>query len=334
MADGTATGAGIDLLAQAVVAGDRVALGRAITLVESQRRDHREQAAALLGRLADRCGQAQRIGITGSPGVGKSTFIDALGRTILDEGLSVAVLAVDPSSARTGGSIMGDKTRMGLLANAERAFVRPSPSGGELGGVTRRTAESIQVCEAAGFHVVIVETVGVGQSETVVAEMVDLFCLLLLPGAGDALQGIKRGVLEHADLLIVNKADGDNLQRAARTRQDFSAALHFLTPRHSEWRPTVVTCSALTGAGITDVWATMCAFHQTLQQSGRLASLRAEQRVTVMWRDVEHHLMQALKVHPLVHPLLAQIEAEVRDGHRTPGAGALAILDAFMSNRY
>lgn len=232
-------------LAQRVLAGDRRALARAITLIESRRPDHQEQAERLLARLLPQTGRAIRLGITGTPGAGKSTFIEAFGRHLIAQGHKIAVLAVDPSSQRSGGSILGDKTRMQALAQAPEAFVRPSPAGGTLGGVARRTREAALACEAAGYGVIVIETVGVGQSETAVADMVDCFALLLAPGGGDELQGIKRGIIELADLVLVNKADGDLLPAAERARADHQAALHLLRPATHVWTPEVLTCSAL-----------------------------------------------------------------------------------------
>ena len=255
----------IDLLAERILAGDRRALARAITLIESRRSEHQEQAAQLLGRLLPATGQAVRLGISGTPGAGKSTFIEAFGAHLIEQGHRVAVLAVDPTSRRSGGSILGDKTRMQRLAQAQAAFVRPSPAGDSLGGVARRTREAGLVCEAAGFDVVLIETVGVGQNETAVADMVDCFVLLLAPGAGDELQGIKRGVIELADLVLINKADGELRAAARRAQADYKAALALLRPGTAGWAPEVLTCSALEGTGIAEVWQAVRRHRRTLE---------------------------------------------------------------------
>jgi LAO/AO transport system kinase len=244
----------LQALAERVLDGDRRALSRAITLIESRRPDHQEQAEKLIERLLPATGKAVRLGISGTPGAGKSTFIEALGRRVIGEGQRIAVLAVDPSSRRSGGSILGDKTRMQRLAQAPEAFIRPSPAGHTLGGVTRRTRAAALACEASGFDLIVIETVGVGQSESAVADMVDCFLLLLAPGGGDELQGIKRGIVELADLVVVNKADGDLLAAASAARADYQAALHLLRPATPAWTPEVLTCSALHDQGIEEVW--------------------------------------------------------------------------------
>src|SRR5690349_10396595 len=264
-------------LTDAVRAGDRRSLARAITLVESTRPDHREEAAALLDELMPATGGATRAGISGAPGAGKSTFIEALGLHLVDEGHQVAVLAVDPSSTRGGGSILGDKTRMEELSRTRGAFIRPSPSGGTLGGVARRTREALLVCEAAGFDVVLVETVGVGQSEVAVAGLVDLFLLLLAPGAGDELQGVKRGIVELADLVVVNKADGALADLARHTAGDYGNALHLLRARTDGWTARVLSCSALLGEGIAEVWAAVEEYMVLARRSGGLTARRGEQ---------------------------------------------------------
>jgi len=262
-------------LANAVLAGKRRALAQAITLVESTRLDHRELAGRLMEQLAAHLGNSIRLGITGVPGVGKSTLIEALGLHAIAAGHRVAVLSIDPSSAISGGSILGDKTRMESLARQPEAFIRPSPAGRTLGGVARRTREAMLLCEAAGFDVVIVETVGTGQSETAVAEMTDMFILLLLPGGGDDLQGMKRGVMELADLVLVNKADGPFLQAARQAAADYRLALGLMQPRLRQWQPPVELCSALEGTGISQIWKQIEAYRQALSASGEWDQLRA-----------------------------------------------------------
>src|SRR5690242_10898735 len=252
----------IQLLARKLRGGDRASLARAITLIESKRADHQQSAHRLVQQLIGETGKATRVGITGSPGVGKSTAIDALGTYLTGKGHKVAVLAVDPSSTRTGGSILGDKTRMARLASDPRAFVRPSPSSGTLGGVAAKTRETMLVCEAAGYDVVMVETVGIGQSETAVADMTDFFMVLMLPGAGDELQGLKKGIVELADMIAVNKADGDNIARAKQAAAEYRAALNILAPQSASWSPPVITYSALAGNGITELWAQVIAHRE------------------------------------------------------------------------
>ncbi|RCX24802.1 methylmalonyl Co-A mutase-associated GTPase MeaB [Thioalbus denitrificans] len=317
-------------LAEAVHAGERRALARAITLIESTRADHRERAAELLERLMPLTGRSIRIGISGVPGVGKSTFIEALGMHVIDRGHRVAVLAVDPSSALSGGSILGDKTRMEELARRPEAFIRPSPAGGTLGGVARRTREAMLACEAAGFDVIIVETVGVGQSETAVAEMTDLFLLLLLPAGGDELQGIKRGIMELADLVLVNKADGDLAGAARRTVADYRHALHMLRPRSRNWTVPVEACSAHTGAGIPETWETIGRYRETLDASGELAARRAAQARTWMWSETTDNLVAALREHPAVRERLPELEAAVTEGRIPPTLAARRLLAAFL----
>ncbi|MFQ5775907.1 MAG: methylmalonyl Co-A mutase-associated GTPase MeaB [Kiloniellaceae bacterium] len=317
-------------LAEAVLAGDRRALAQAITLVESTRADHRAEARALLARVLPSSGGAARLGVSGVPGVGKSTFVEAFGLHLIERGHRVAVLAVDPSSRRSRGSILGDKTRMQDLARAEGAFIRPSPAGGTLGGVARRTREAMLVCEAAGFDVVIVETVGVGQSEAAVADMVDMFLLLLQPGAGDELQGFKRGIIELADLLVVNKADGELAAAAERAAAEYRGALQFLRPASRIWRPPVLKCSALTGGGIAEVWEAVGRFREAMSQSGALEAKRAAQAGAWMWSEVSETLLAALRAHPEVAGQLPALEAEVRKGAITPTAAAERLLAAFL----
>ena len=316
-------------LVDGVLAGDRASIGRALTLVESRYPGHRAKATALLDDLLPHAVESHRVGITGVPGVGKSTFIETLGGRLTEAGRRVAVLAVDPSSTVTGGSILGDKTRMLRLANDPSAFVRPSPSAGTLGGVTRTTRESMAVLEAAGHDVVIVETVGVGQSETVVAGMVDFFLVLMLPGAGDELQGIKKGVLELADMIAVNKADGDNVPAARTAARDYSAALRLTQPTSPTWTPPVVTCAALSGDGLDEVWAQVEAHREALIGSGEWTERRRAQRLAWMWSMVEDRLVVGLRSDPAVLGLLGAVEDDVLDGRTTPSAAATRLLGAF-----
>lgn len=315
--------------AEAIRAGDRRALARGITLVESTRGDHRREAAALLEELLPQTGRSIRVGISGAPGAGKSTFIEALGTYLVKSGKRVAVLAVDPSSSRSGGSILGDKTRMERLARSPEAFIRPSPSGGTLGGVARRTREAMLLCEAAGFDVVLVETVGVGQSEVAVAGMVDLFLLLLAPGAGDELQGMKRGIVELADLVVVNKADGELAAAAERTAGEYAHALGVVRPRTDVWAPRVLRCSALLGEGVADVWQAVEEHDATLRAPGLLAQRRAEQAREWMWSEVTESLLDALRADAAVAGLVATLEREVVSGATSPTAAAQRILAAF-----
>jgi LAO/AO transport system kinase len=313
-------------LARGIRAGDRAALSRAITLIESKRADHRRSAAALMQALVGATGKAVRVGVTGAPGVGKSTTIDALGTMLTKQGRKVAVLAVDPSSRRTGGSILADKTRMARLAKDANAFIRPSPASGTLGGVAARTRETMLLCEAAGYDVVLVETIGVGQSEIAVADMTDFFLLLMLPGAGDELQGLKKGVVELADMIAVNKADGDNVARAKVAAAEYRAALHILTPRSANWSPPVVTYSALTGEGVAALWAHVLDHCEKLTAAGELASRRAEQQVKWMWAMLEERLFAPLRSDRAIKAALASIEAEVAAGTLAPAAAVDKIV--------
>jgi LAO/AO transport system kinase len=315
-----------DKLAASIMDGERAALARGITLVESRKAEHRALADGLLGAVHARTGKAYRIGITGLPGVGKSTFIDQFGLNLADAGHRVAVLAVDPSSSRSGGSILGDKTRMGRLAHHANAYIRPSPSGGTLGGVTRATRETMLLCEAAGFDVVIVETVGVGQSEAAVAGMVDFFLVLLLPGAGDELQGIKKGLLELADMIAINKADGDLASQATSTAADYKAALHILTAPDADWQPDVVAISARDNQGLHDVWAAVGKHRAVLQASGAFAAKRRDQAVTWMQSLIEDRLLRFLQDNEAVRERLAKVEAEVRAGRKLPAIAAEEVL--------
>lgn len=316
-------------LVDGVLSGDRAAVGRAVTLVESTKPDHRADARRLLDALAPHAGGAQRVGVTGVPGVGKSTFIEALGSMLTAVGHRVAVLAVDPTSTVTGGSILGDKTRMPRLSNDPSAFVRPSPSAGTLGGVTRSTRETMMVLEAAGHDVVLVETVGIGQSETVVAAMVDFFLVLMLPGAGDELQGIKKGVLEMADLIAVNKADGDNVPAARIAVRDYSSALRLTHPTSPTWNPPVMTCSGHNGDGLEDLWGRIADHRSVMTATGEWDDRRRAQRLAWMWSMVEDRLLDSLRADPAVLGLLEAAEAEVIDGLTTPSAAAERLLEAF-----
>src|SRR6516164_5092796 len=282
-------------LARGIRARDRPTIARAITLVESRRGDHQKIARRLVQDLLPATGKAVRVGVTGAPGVGKSTTIDALGTFLTEKGHKVAVLAVDPSSARSGGSILADKTRMGRLGADPNAFVRPSPASGTLGGVAAKTRESMLVCEAAGYDVVLVETIGIGQSETMVADMTDFFLVLMLPGAGDELQGLKKGVVELSDMIAINKADGDNLRRATAAAAEYRAALHILTPRSALWSPPVVTCSALTDDGIAELWETILDHRKRMHKSGDFAARRREQQVKWMWAMLQERMRERLR---------------------------------------
>lgn len=314
-------------LARGVLAGDRTLLARAITLVESSRPDHQRAAQELLLELTPEAGHAVRVGISGVPGVGKSTFIEAMGSTLTARGHRVAVLAVDPSSTRTRGSILGDKTRMPRLAVDPHAFVRPSPSAGTLGGVARRTRETMVVMEAAGFDVVLVETVGVGQSETAVAGMVDTFLFLTIARTGDALQGIKKGILELADVVAVNKADGPHERDARAAARELAGALHMMTPTSAHWRTPVLSCSAQTGMGLDTVWEKVTEHRAALEKGGELATRRADQQVEWMWQMVRDRLMDRVLHDPATAERLPKLTAEVREGELTPTLAAQQILD-------
>src|ERR1700754_3340418 len=299
-------------------AGSRAALARAITLVESRRGDHQASARDLVQALLPATGKAIRVGITGAPGVGKSTTIDALGMFLIEHGHKVAVLAVDPSSARTGGSILGDKTRMARLAASGHAYIRPSPSSGTLGGVAAKTREAMLLCEAAGFDVILVETVGIGQSETAVCDMTDFFLALMLPGGGDELQGIKKGLVELADMIAINKADGDNLKRANAAAGEYRSALHILSARSEHWHPPVVTYSALTGARIAELWQKVLDHRTAMNASGEFAARRREQQVKWMWSMLEGRMMARLRADATIRARVKKIEAEVAEGRLTP----------------
>jgi GTPase len=317
----------IEGLAKDLRAGHRAALARAITLIESRRSDHQAAARELVQALLRDTGKAVRVGITGSPGVGKSTTIDALGMFLIERGHKVAVLAVDPSSARTGGSILGDKTRMARLAASDNAYIRPSPSSGTLGGVAAKTREAMLLCEAAGFDVVLVETVGIGQSETAVCDMTDFFLALMLPGAGDELQGIKKGLVELADMIAINKADGDNVKRANLAAGEYRSALHILSPRSKHWDPPVVTYSALTGSGIGTLWQKILDHRTAMKASGEFAGRRQEQQVKWMWSMLEQLTMARLRADASVRAKVKRLETEVAAGRVSPALAAEQIAE-------
>jgi LAO/AO transport system kinase len=317
----------IDTIANDLRRGHRAALARAITLIESRRSDHQAAARELVQALLLQTGKAIRVGITGSPGVGKSTTIDALGMFLIERGHKVAVLAVDPSSARTGGSILGDKTRMARLSASDNAYIRPSPASGTLGGVAAKTREAMLLCEAAGFDVVLVETVGIGQSETAVCDMTDFFLALMLPGAGDELQGIKKGLVELADMIAVNKADGDNIKRANLAAGEYRGALHILSPRSEHWHPPVLTYSALTGAGIDTIWQKILDHRTAMNASGEFEARRRDQQVKWMWSMFEQLTMARLRADASVRAKVKRIETEVAAGRISPALAAEQIAE-------
>ncbi len=318
----------VEGLARGVRSADRRAIARAITLVESSRADHQPAAAGLLGRLADAPGHALRIGLSGAPGVGKSTFIEACGTFVLERGHKLAVLAVDPSSAVSGGSILGDKTRMERLAADPRAYIRPTPSGASFGGVARRTPETIRIVEAAGFDVVIVETVGVGQSEAAVAAMTDLFVLLLAPGAGDELQGIKRGIVELAHLALVNKADGDLADAARRTAAEYRNAFRMLAGGGSGWKVEVHACSALTGAGIAGAWECVERYREWYEGSGARSHRRTEQARGWLWSEITNGVRAIMESRGDLRELVESVERDLAAGKVTTAAAARRLIAA------
>ena len=311
---------------EGVLAGDRRTLSKTITLIESSLTAHQEMAGKVVDRLLAHSGKAVRLGITGVPGVGKSTFIESLGMMLVDKGHRVAVLAVDPSSKRSGGSVLADKTRMEKLAVEARAFIRPSPAGGTLGGVARKTRETMIACEAAGFDVMIVETVGVGQSETTVASMVDFFLVLMIAGAGDEIQGIKKGILELADAVAVNKADGDNIEKAELARKQYANALHFLMPATPSWTPPVLTCSALEMTGIDVLWETVLNHREKLMHTGELEAKRQEQALDWMWALVEEGLKLRFHKNAEITKLLPKMKKAVINGKTAPTVAASKLL--------
>lgn len=321
----------INSLETGILKGDRTLLARAITLVESKRSDHRKKARELLDRLAPKTGKAVRVGITGVPGVGKSTTIEALGNHLTTDGNKVAVLTIDPSSSKTGGSILGDKTRMHTLAGNPDAFIRPSPSSGTLGGVAAKTRETMLLCEAAGFNVIIIETVGIGQSEITVADMVDFFLILMLPGAGDDLQGIKKGVLEIADMIAVNKADGDNVARAERAAADYRNALHILSPQSANWTPPVLTFSGLHDAGVDALWSKIMLFEERMTASGEWQQRREQQRIGWMWSMFDDRFKSVLRDSPSLQALATKLEEHVKAGTLQPGTAVDQLFDALFS---
>ncbi len=322
----------LDQYVKGVLAGDRVVLARAITLIESRLPSDADKSARLLDAILPHTGQSRRIGITGVPGVGKSTFIDALGMHVIrDRGERLAVLTVDPSSPISGGSILGDKTRMERLAAEPHAFIRPSPAGGYLGGVARRTRETILLCEAAGYRNVLIETVGVGQSETAVRSMSDFFLLLMLAGAGDELQGIKRGIIEMIDGMAINKADGDNLKKAERARVEYASALHLFPPSGDGWTPRVLTCSATNNTGIAEVWTMVLEHEAQLEASGRIAERRS--RGDLQWLEdlISMGLAESFQAQPAVAIRLPALRRDVLEGRVTPLAASRELLSLFSA---
>jgi LAO/AO transport system kinase len=316
----------IDASVHGLLDGNRRVLAKTITLIESSLSSHQVLAQAILDQLLPYTGKAVRLGITGVPGVGKSSFIESLGMLLVEKGHRVAVLAVDPSSTRSGGSILADKTRMERLSADSRAFIRPSPSGGTLGGVARKTRETMLVCEAAGFDVIIVETVGVGQSEITVSSMVDFFLVLMLAGAGDELQGIKKGVIELADAIAINKTDGDNIEKAARAQKEYETALHLLRPASPNWSPPVLTCSAREMTGIADIWSVVLKHRDIMSSSCEMEKNRRSQALSWMWSLVEEGLKDRFHHHPDVQLRLPQLSMQVENGRLSPTAAACQLL--------
>jgi len=314
-----------------VLGGDRAVIGRAVTLLESTRKDHQQLGQDLITALLPHTGNSIRLGISGVPGVGKSTFIESFGLHLINEGKRVAVLAVDPTSERTGGSILGDKTRMHNLSTNPNAFIRPSPTSGVLGGVNRLTRESILLFEAAGFDTIIVETVGIGQSETMVASMVDCFIVLMLPGAGDDLQGIKRGVMEMADIILINKADGKNQPLAESAKNDYTSALRTLKSANDIWHPPVLTCSALHHQGLDEAWQTILEFHSLLSANGELQQHRANQTMQWLQRSVEQHLLHDFYANDQIKIQRIKLEQQLIDGKITPAAAAKLLISTYKS---
>ncbi len=325
----------VDALYEGVIAGNLLALSRSITLIESQRREHRDLADQLLTKLLPHTGKSIRIGLSGVPGAGKSTFTEAFGTHVTEDlGLKIAVLAIDPSSPKTKGSILGDKTRMEKLAANPNAYIRPTPSGTTLGGVARRTREAMLICEAAGYDVILVETVGVGQSEVAVARMTDVFTLVLVPGGGDELQGIKKGIVELADVLIVNKCDGDLQNAGDRAKASYQNALQLLYPSTSKWIPPVLKVSSIEMKGIDTAWETLQDFKEVMQEDGTFEKRRMSQARDWMWDEVGDNLMEALRSHPAVNAMIGELEGEVAHSRATPSSAAKAMMDAFVKSSY
>lgn len=322
----------LETIANGVRKGNIRALAKAITLIESRNPEHSSSATELLDNLLPDTGQSIRVGISGVPGAGKSTFIEALGMALIGQGHKIAILAVDPTSQISGGSILGDKTRMEELSREQNAFIRPSPSGDTLGGVARKTRETMLLCEAAGYDVIIIETVGVGQSEVTVASMVDFFLLLQLPNAGDELQGIKKGVMEIADAILVNKAEGDNRPKAELARRQYENALHLLKPKSANWQVPAMLCSALHNQGIAEIWQTVLKFSETMKQSGEFEAKRRLQANDWMWTLVMDELKEIFLSDRHVAPLIEQVQQSVSQGASSPGAAARRLLNAFRRN--
>jgi LAO/AO transport system kinase len=324
----------IDELYEGVLKAETLHLARAITLIESQRHDHRELADQLLTKLLPHTGKSLRIGLSGVPGAGKSTFTEAFGTYVTEQGHRIAVLAIDPSSPKTKGSILGDKTRMEHLATNPNAYIRPTPSGCTLGGVARRTREAMLVCEAAGYDIILIETVGVGQSEIAVAQMTDVFVLILVPGGGDELQGIKKGIVELADVLVVNKADGDLDRAADRAKGSYQNALQLLYPSNSKWIPPVLKVSSVENRGVDTVWETLNDFKDVMHGEGLFEKRRMAQARDWMWSEVGDNLMEALRAHPAVNAMIGSLEGEVAHSRATPSAAAKAMMEAFVKGSY
>ncbi len=320
----------VDYYVNGVLARNRLILSKTITIVESSLAAHQERAREIMERLLPYTGNAVRIGITGVPGAGKSTFIESFGMMLLKKGLEIAVLAVDPSSKKSGGSIMADKTRMEKLSAEPRSYIRPSPTGHTLGGVAQKTREALLICEAAGFDVVIVETVGVGQLETTVASMVDFFLVLMIPGAGDELQGIKRGILELADAIVINKADGDNMSRAQLAKREYETALHLVNPASPNWSPPVLTCSALADEGIEEIWGTIQDHRRTLGASGEIEARRREQALEWTWFLIDEGLHDWFYKNPRIAEMLPGMKRKIEAGLITPTQAAQDLLSILL----